>query len=92
MTIAPVRLASKGACVMFPCKPGDVILVNLVGRTATFRAYVLEGTAVACDLVFPGNPVRIELRDFTAREFLDLVSDHGFGHHWIIGYGNEIAS
>jgi hypothetical protein len=56
-----------------------------------FRACFLEGISVACDLVFLGNHVKLELKNMTFREFLAIVSDHGLGHHWIVGY-SEVNS
>lgn len=87
VTLAPVRLAEEGLCVLFPGKPGPVTLVNLVGRAGTYRMGVLEGEAVATDLEFPGNPVRVRLPG-GGRAFLDFVARHALGHHWMIGYGH----
>ena len=39
----------------------------------------------------PGNPIRIKFKSITAGRFLELVSDRGLGHHWIIGYSNKLA-
>ncbi|MEX2684197.1 MAG: hypothetical protein Q6373_021685 [Candidatus Sigynarchaeota archaeon] len=89
--IAPVRLANEGACVMFPEKEGPVTLVNLVGRSDTFRACVLTGTAIDTGLVFPGNPTKIKL-DVHVNKFLATVASHGLGHHWIVGQGTFYAS
>ncbi|MFX0100873.1 MAG: hypothetical protein ACFFCS_14960 [Candidatus Hodarchaeota archaeon] len=83
--LAPVRLAGNGCSVLFPGKPGHVVLANLVGRKGTYRACILEGEAVPVDLVFPGNPVRIRLSK-PVGNFLEKVGDHGFGHHWIVAY------
>nr|MDO8111573.1 hypothetical protein [Candidatus Sigynarchaeota archaeon] len=85
--VGPVRLANHGACVLFPGKPGDVIIANLVGRSNTYRACALKGTAMEAGLVFPGNPVKIKLTGIPAKNFLELVSNEAFGHHWIVGYG-----
>jgi hypothetical protein len=37
------------------------------------------------------NPIRIELKNMPIREFLDLASKLGLGHHWIIGYGQQLV-
>ncbi|MHA1792540.1 MAG: hypothetical protein ACTSVI_07835 [Promethearchaeota archaeon] len=86
--VTPVRLANKGACIQFPTKPGTVVLVNLVGRKSTYRAYVVKGVALNAPLVFPGNPTTIKL-SISIEEFLKIVNDNGFGHHWIVAYGHE---
>ena len=87
VTLAPARLADEGLCLLFPARPGPVTLVNLVGRAGTYRLGVMEGEAVATDLVFPGNPVRVRLPG-SGRAFLDFVARHALGHHWMIGYGH----
>ncbi|NMC07679.1 MAG: hypothetical protein GYA24_20870 [Candidatus Lokiarchaeota archaeon] len=90
VAIAPVRLANEGACVVFPQKAGPVTLVNLVGRTSTFRACVLTGTAIDGGLTFPGNPVTIKL-DARVDVVLATIASRGLGHHWIVGQGTHYA-
>ncbi|MBD3188440.1 hypothetical protein GF325_16535 [Candidatus Bathyarchaeota archaeon] len=85
--IAPVRLAGHGACILFPTRPGSVTIANLVGRKGTYRAFIMKGKALPTKMVFPGNPTTIKL-PVTIQEFLDIVGSHGFGHHWIVGYGD----
>jgi hypothetical protein len=46
ITLANVRLANKGVCVLFPSRPGIVTMANLVGRKGTYRMAVLEGEAI----------------------------------------------
>ncbi len=87
---APVRLAESGMCVLFPGKTGPVTLANLVGRKGTYRLGILFGEAIETGMDFPGNPTRVRL-PFPSQHFLDLVADHGLGHHWIIGYGDVAA-
>jgi hypothetical protein len=38
-------------------------------------------------MVFEGNPVKIKLNT-PVRTLLDVVSEKGFGHHWMMGYGH----
>jgi len=85
--LAPVRLAHSGVCVLFPSKPGTVTLLNLVGRKDTYRMFVITGRAVPTKMVFPGNPIKVKLPISTG-EFLGEVARQGFGHHWMIGYGD----
>jgi len=85
--LGPVRLAHKGVCVLFTAKPGKVTLVNLVGRENTYRMCVVEGEAVHTEMVFPGNPIRVKI-PIDVNAFLKVIAREGFGHHWMIGYGN----
>ena len=94
-TIAPVRLANEGVCVVFPEKEGPVTLVNLVGRggsmsyqRSTFRVLIITGTVIEAGLVFPGNPAVIRL-DVPVDKFLATVNQNGLGHHWIVGQGTH---
>ncbi|MHA1697792.1 MAG: hypothetical protein ACTSWN_03015 [Promethearchaeota archaeon] len=91
--IAPVRLANTGACVLFPTKPGKVILMNLVGREGSYRCFLLEGDAIPAtkpdgSLEFPGNPAKIRLGK-PVEKFLEIVADKGFGHHWVVAFQNK---
>lgn len=83
--LAPVRLAGEGCSVVFPARAGHVVLANLVGRKGSYRAFILKGEALPVDLVFPGNPARVKL-SIPVKAFLEKVGEHGFGHHWIVGY------
>jgi len=85
--LAPVRLANSGVCVLFPSRPGTVTLLNLVGRKDTYRMFVITGQAVPTKMVFPGNPIRVKM-PISMDEFLREVARYGFGHHWMIGYGD----
>ena len=87
ISLSPVRLANKGVCVLFPAKPGPVTLVNLVGRKDTYRMCMVKGEAVKTEMVFAGNPVRVRF-PIPVNKFLDIVAENGFGHHWMIGYGD----
>jgi len=48
---------------------------------------VVVGEAIPTEMVFPGNPIRVRI-PVTIEEFLGVVADEGFGHHWMIGYGD----
>jgi L-fucose isomerase-like protein len=85
--IAHVRLMHRGACALFPGKPGPVTLVNLVGRRGTYRMGIAHGRAVPTEMVFAGNPTKVVL-DGGVRHHLDAVAREGLGHHWMIGYGD----
>jgi len=87
IVLGPVRLAHKGVCVLFTPKLGNVTLVNLVGREGTYRMCVMSGKAIHAKMVFPGNPLRVKM-PISADEFLRVVAKFGFGHHWMIGYGD----
>ena len=87
ISLKPVRLANKGVCVLFPGKPGKVTMVNLVGRKGTYRMCVVGGEAVKTEMVFAGNPVRVRL-PVNTQELLKIIAREGFGHHWMIGYGD----
>ena len=84
---ANVRLMHKGACVLFPGKPGPVTLINLVGRRGTYRMGVAYGQAVQTDMVFAGNPTKVVLEGGVPH-YLDVIAREGLGHHWMIGYGD----
>mgnify|MGYP000014574634 FL=1 len=87
INLGPVRLARRGVCVLFPSKPGKVTLVNLVGRKDTYRMCVVSGEAMHTEMVFPGNPIRVKI-PIKIDEFLEIIAREGFGHHWMIGYGD----
>lgn len=85
--LAPVRLADRGLCVLFPARPGPVTLVNLVGAGGRYQLAVIEGEAVESEMVFPGNPLRVRFRR-PVRDLLDEIAALGIGHHWMAGYGH----
>ena len=88
--LGSVRLAHRGVCVLFPSKPGTVTLVNLVGRKDTYRMCVVGGEAVHTEMVFPGNPIRVKI-PIEVHDFIEIIAEEGFGHHWMIGYGDVKA-
>jgi len=85
--LAPVRLQNKGVCVLYPSKTGNVTLVNLVGRENTYRLCAIKGEAIHVEMDFAGNPIKVKM-PVLYNEILNVTSDKGFGHHWMIGYGD----
>ena len=47
---------------------------------------IAEGEAVKTEMVFAGNPVKVKF-PIPVNEFLKIIAEDGFGHHWMIGYG-----
>ena len=88
--IAPVRLWERGASIRFPAKAGPATFVNLVGRRDTYRLCAVEGEAEVTEMVFEGNPVKFRPR-VPVLKLLDVIGEHGFGHHWMLGYGHVAA-
>ncbi len=85
--LAPVRLAHKGLCVLFPGTPGTVTLMNLVGREGTYRITAFSGEAVKTGMDFAGNPMRV-VCPINAIDLMYRLAEIGAGHHWMICYGN----
>ena len=85
--LASVRLMDQGACVLFPSKPGPVTLLNLIPRAAGYQLALLEGRAISTEMVFPGNPLRVEF-DRPTPDLIDWIHCEGVGHHWMAGYGH----
>jgi L-fucose isomerase-like protein len=87
ITLAPVRLACTGVCSLFPARPGPVTLLNLMPRGAGYQMAVMEGEALRTDMVFPGNPLRVQFGQ-PVGHIIDWIHDEGIGHHWMAGYGH----
>jgi len=87
ISLKNVRLAHQGVCVQFPSKPGVVTMANFIGRKGTFRMAIINGETIKTKMDFPGTPIRIQF-PFPIQRFLDLVELGGFGHHWVVCYGN----
>ena len=85
--LANVRLANRGLCVLFLSKPGNVTMANLVGKKGTYKLTIIEGEAIESSMEFPGNPIQIKL-PVSINDYLDIVEEHGIGHHWIVAYGH----
>ena len=82
-----VRLMDRGACALFPAKPGPVTLLGLMPRGDGYQAALLEGEAISTDMVFPGNPVRVRFGEPISR-IQEWICEEGIGHHWMVGYGH----
>lgn len=97
ITLAPVRLANRGVCSLFPAKPGPVTLVSLIPDAAQrelrppgaggYQVAVLEGEALSTAMVFPGNPLRVSFAQ-PVGEIIRWIFEQGIGHHWAAGYGH----
>ena len=87
ITLGPVRLMHQGVCCLFVARPGPVTLLNIVPTVGGYRMGALFGEAVETDMVFPGNPLRVQFAtDY--REILTWVAAEGLGHHWMAAYGD----
>lgn len=86
ITLAPVRLMDRGLCCMFTAKPGDVTLLNIIPTLDGYKMAVVEGTAIETDMVFPGNPLKVQFKS-NYRHILAWIANEGLGHHWMAGYG-----
>lgn len=87
ITLSDVRLMGQGVCALFPAKPGPVTLLSLVATPGGYQVAVLEGQALPAQMVFPGNPVRVQFPHDTG-ELIHWIHAEGIGHHWMIGYGH----
>lgn len=85
--LASVRLMGQGVCVLFPARPGSVTLVNLIPCRSGYQMALLEGEAISTEMVFPGNPLRVQFECPTPR-LIEWIADEGIGHHWMAGYGH----
>jgi len=85
--LAKVRLACQGVCSLFTAKTGPVTLVSILPKGSDYQLAVIEGEAAPTEMVFPGNPLRVEFKA-PVREIIDWIFDEGIGHHWMAGYGH----
>ncbi|MBN1917288.1 MAG: hypothetical protein JW889_05210 [Verrucomicrobia bacterium] len=86
ITLAPVRLMNQGVCALFPAKPGPVTLLNLMPHADGYQVALLEGEAISTEMVFPGNPLRVQFAEPVGR-IIDWIHNEGIGHHWAAGCG-----
>ncbi|NLO74975.1 MAG: hypothetical protein GX100_12810 [candidate division WS1 bacterium] len=87
ITLSPVRLMTQGVCALFPVRPGPVTLLNVIPHAAGYQIALLEGDALSTEMVFPGNPLRVQFPRLT-EEILAWIYDQGLGHHWVAGFGH----
>ena len=87
ITLGPVRLMHQGVCCLFATRPGPVTLLNIVPTLGGYRMGALFGEAVETDMVFPGNPLRVQFAT-GYRDILAWVAEQGLGHHWMASYGD----
>jgi L-fucose isomerase-like protein len=86
IALVPVRIWERGVCIRFPAKPAaKATFVNIAGRAGTYRLCAASGAAVSSGMVFEGNPVKFR-PDCTWQALLSTIEEHGFGHHWMMGY------
>ncbi len=85
--LVPVRIWERGVCIRFPAKAAPrATYLNLVGRKGNYRLCAASGAAVSSGMVFEGNPVKFR-PDCSWQALLRAIDEHGFGHHWMMGYG-----
>lgn len=84
ITLVPVRIWERGVCIRFPAKAAvEATFINLVG--SNYRLCVSTGSAIETGMEFEGNPVRFK-PDCSWQRLLQTIDEHGFGHHWMMGY------
>jgi L-fucose isomerase-like protein len=87
ITLSPVRLMDRGVCALFPARPGPVTLISLLPRGDGYQLALLEGQAISTELVFRGNPLRVQFPQPTPH-LIDWIASEGIGHHWVAAYGH----
>lgn len=90
IALTPVRIWRRGVCIRYPSKASpEATFVNLTGRKDTYRLCAVRGSAVETGMVFEGNPVAFK-PGMPVRDLMEVISAHGFGHHWMMGYGAAV--
>jgi L-fucose isomerase-like protein len=90
IALVPVRIWERGVCIRFPAKSAaKATYINLVGRKGNYRLCAASGAAVSSEMVFEGNPVKFR-PDCSWQALLGAIDEHGFGHHWMLGYRNVV--
>jgi len=87
ISLRDVRLMGQGVCALFTARPGPVTLLSLIPIPDGYQLALLEGEALPAEMVFPGNPVRVQF-DRPVGELLAWIHEAGIGHHWMIGMGH----
>lgn len=90
ISLTPVRIWQRGVCIRYPGKASpQATFVNLTGRKGTYRLCAVSGSAAETGMVFEGNPVAFK-PSLPVQDLLGTISAHGFGHHWMMGYGEAV--
>ena len=90
IALAPVRIWERGVCIRFPAKASpQATFLNLVGRKGNYRLCAVSGSALKTEMLFEGNPVRFK-PSCSWQRLLQAIDEHGFGHHWMMGYSDMI--
>ncbi len=91
IALTPVRIWERGVCIRFPAKASPhATYLNLVGRKGNYRLCAVSGSAVKTGMLFEGNPVRFK-PSCSWQRLLQAIDEHGFGHHWMMGYTDMTA-
>ncbi|MHB1357360.1 MAG: hypothetical protein ACYCZF_15430 [Anaerolineae bacterium] len=87
ISLAPVRLMNRGVCCLFAARPGPVTLLNITPTVSGYRLAALFGEALETEMVFPGNPLKVQFRT-PCGDILNWIAQQGLGHHWMAAYGD----
>ena len=77
----------RGLCCLFLSRAGPVTLLNIVPTLQGYRMGAMYGLSLETDMVFPGNPLRVQF-EIGFRRILDWIIAEGLGHHWMAAYGD----
>ena len=86
ITLDSVRLMGRGVCALFPARPGPVTLLGITPAGDRYQCAMLEGEALESEMVFPGNPLRVQFNK-PVEDVIAWIHEEGIGHHWMVGYG-----
>jgi L-fucose isomerase-like protein len=87
ITLTSVRLMGQGCCALFTAKPGPVTLINLMPKGDGYQCAMLTGQARSTEMVFPGNPLRVQFNT-PIDDLLQWIHAAGVGHHWMAVNGH----
>jgi L-arabinose isomerase len=92
IVIHPDYETGLGVAVYFPERlPGTVTMAGMHGSRQGYRMFVAKGEVLDSNLMkdYEGNPINVKF-GFNIRDMLKEIAYGGFGHHWNIGYGDNI--